>query len=405
MYQRTQGFWPLIDARAAFSGVQRLPSFCARRNAEVQHAGPGGTTGPCGEQNRPWSRCSDLYESKGSARSSGAYINADLPVHQRESSAIRSGVVRLILYLSGLMVGPRGRSAHAQLVAAARGSSGPRPADDRRLELVGDLGGRVGRDDRDRPATRVDRPLRARSSTGSAAAASGRSPRVAGDARHAAQLPGGLDAHGVTGPQPARDDGRPRGRRLAARFTARDRQAQRLARAGAPPRARTRSSNSASVGPAYQGHRGGALADVVAVLGGGIGTQVDVRRGRAARPASGAGRRCGRRWPAASVDEIHLVDREHDVADREQRPRRSRVGASRRVTPWRASTTTTLMSAMGAPPRKVARVVLVVGRLDDDERRSARRPPVPRLAISALLPSRAPPHIVEPWDGGRRRIG
>ena len=67
------------------------------------------------------------------------------------------------------------------------------------------------------------------------------------------------------------------------------------------------------------------------------------------------------------ADQVHLVDREHDVADAEQMGEDGCAAGSAVSTPLRASIRMTARSAVEAPVDHVARILLVAGRVGDDE--------------------------------------
>ena len=142
---------------------------------------------------------------------------------------------------------------------------------------------------------------------------------------------------------------------------------RRLGRRARPPRAAR-----AAAGPSYQGACGGAVDHVVAVEG-------RHRHGRRPAPGSGGPRRNSASSLATRaelgvvpVDEVHLVDGQHDRRHAEQG---GDGRAWRRVcstTPWRASTSTTATSAADAPVTMLRGVLGVAGRVGDDERAAGR---------------------------------
>ena len=192
-----------------------------------------------------------------------------------------------------------------QHVAAAAQQRRVGQPDDGRLELVGDLGGRVGRDDQIAAATRRPVPSSAMV-TASPAAASARSPL---GARRCA-------SRGSAGRTAARARRRPLRTRPATTVPSRppDRprdSPMRIGRRSGCSRRRVCSGSTlveqlGQGGPRVPGHRGGALADVVAVLRRDRHAG-DVPAARAARPASGTPRRCARTWPAASATRSILL--------------------------------------------------------------------------------------------------
>jgi hypothetical protein len=150
------------------------------------------------------------------------------------------------------------------------------------------------------------------------------------------------------------------------------------------------SSRSISVGPWYQGDAAEGFR-TLSPFSAEIGTLATLNRPSCAASRRNSSSIRANVFSASSTRSILLTARMTlRMASSDAKNPCRRVAA---VTPWRASTTTTRTSAIGAP---AARLRVYCSSLADSTTANcfcSVELPVPSCAMSALLPSRAPPHM------------